>query len=324
MAKGLTAMANPNMVKLNNSGTTELSTKIPLSKLEFRDDFKNMFPLNETAAQNYAEEMTKNGYDNSQPIHLWFFSDEEGLHHIVIDGHTRVKAAQIAGLYDIPCFKHEFNSMLEAKIYALNLQLSRRNLSDIEKIQAVELMDSLRVENGDAVKGKTSEKLAQQLGISSRQVEKIRSVTKDADEETMEQIASGEKSINQVYNEKHPPKQKPKESVLLSTFTGEETTETDFEDEPSSVYSSDNEVFSDKVNFPSEPSSSDDSDLNAFSEMEDSFESIDTELDVTSESEKTDEKLYSMHEITLALTRINLTENKILKVKNLLENGVME
>jgi ParB-like chromosome segregation protein Spo0J len=49
--------------------------------------------------------------------------------------------------------------------------------------------------------GRSSEKTAEALGTSRGKVEKARTVLKNADDELLDEVKSGEKSINQAYNE---------------------------------------------------------------------------------------------------------------------------
>ncbi len=65
-------------------------------------------------------------------------------------------------------------------------------------------------------KGKASEIIAKQIGVSSKTVEKTRVVLKEATPEQLEAIKKDELSMNQVFNqiqEKKPKTEKPKVST---------------------------------------------------------------------------------------------------------------
>lgn len=197
--KALTAMKT-NMAQLNNSGTSDLSVMMPLTSITLTDDFKDLFPLDDDKVKEIADNIKENGFDKSQPIHIWKTEDK----NILIDGHTRLAASKIAQLYDIPVFIHHFESTKDAQLYALNLQIKRRNLSSSQILFAVEMYDSIKKtgrkpEGSTEEKGRTSEKIAEEIGVSARTIQKAQTVNKLADEETKDKIKAGEMSINQAY-----------------------------------------------------------------------------------------------------------------------------
>lgn len=197
--KSLTALKT-NMSQLNNSGTTELSVMLPVASITLSDDFKELFPLDENKVKEIADNIRQNGFDKSQPLHIW---ENEGK-KVLIDGHTRLAACLLAELYDVPVFMHHFDSVKDAQLYALDLQIKRRNLSSQQILLAIEMYDSIKTtgrkpEGSTEQTGKSSKKLASELGIGERTVEKARAVNRLADEETKDKINSGEVTINQAY-----------------------------------------------------------------------------------------------------------------------------
>lgn len=204
MAKrNLTALStNTENSTFSNSNTSELSVMVQVDKIKLDDNFKALFPADEKRIEVIAEDMKTNGFDKSQVLHLWKKTDGT---MILIDGHTRLAAAKIAGLYDVPVFIHNFETEEEARQYAIGLQVKRRNLSSEEILIAVEMFDSIKVPGRKASDqegtGKSSIKLAEMLGIGTRTVEKARTVLRDADEETKEKIKNHEKTVNQAYEE---------------------------------------------------------------------------------------------------------------------------
>lgn len=194
------------------SGTTDLSITKNISDIKFADDFKNLFPRNEAMVDVIAEDIKANGFDKSQPVHIWKEQD------VLIDGHHRFYAAEKAGLKTIPCYEHSFDSIESAMEYALKLQTQRRNLKDDEIVRAIEQMDTLKKRgvkgsDDDKEKGKSSEKLAEALGISSRKVEKARAVLNQATEEVKQEVKNGEKSINKAYTETKQQQKAQKEQA---------------------------------------------------------------------------------------------------------------
>ena len=100
-----------------------------------RPPFSEIFPFKPAVFEAAKQAMAEWGYDPSQPIIVW----DEG--QAVIDGHTRIKAAQEAGIADIPVHYKSFDTEDEALAYAIHLQRNRRNLTDAEIIRCIEVLD---------------------------------------------------------------------------------------------------------------------------------------------------------------------------------------
>ena len=85
--------------------------------------------------------MRQHGYDGAHPIAVWG--------DIPIDGNTRLKAAQQAGLTHVPVIYRSFASEEEALKYAIHCQRDRRNLTDADILRLVEELDHRRTRGGD-------------------------------------------------------------------------------------------------------------------------------------------------------------------------------
>ena len=161
--------------------------------------------------------MKKNGFDESKPIVLWKGKS------IVIDGHTRLRAARKAGLYQIPVVMKDFEDVEDALEYAIKCQKNRRNLTDKEILRCIAELDK-RKPSGQrndlapcgARLGKSSSEMAKTLGISSRKVERARAVLDKAPEEIKEAVKSGQMSINAAYNKTVKPEKGSAESLQLA------------------------------------------------------------------------------------------------------------
>lgn len=193
-----------------NSGTADLSIMRAVKDIQIVDDFAGLFPRNETMVQTIADDMRLNGYDMSQPVHIW--KEQKCL----IDGHHRFYAAASVGIKEIPVYEHSFPDIEQAMEYALKLQVQRRNLNDAELYAAVKKIDSLKKrgrkssdsENEPA--GKSADHLGEILGTSGKKVEKIRAIEKKATEEVKKAVADGSMSINAGYKSTRPaPAPKP-------------------------------------------------------------------------------------------------------------------
>ena len=164
--------------------------------------------------------MAKHGYDESQPVLIWKEED------VLIDGHTRKKAAEINNYFDIPYHEKSFQNIEEALEYALSLQVARRNLNDAELVNAVLRLDELKKrgvkkEGEDVSKGKSSEQLANLLNTNSRKIEKIRAINKDGDEDVLEAVKKGEQSVEKAYKATREKVKKEKD-IFKDDFLDEE------------------------------------------------------------------------------------------------------
>ena len=75
--------------------------------------------------------------------------------------------------------------------YELHLQLDRRNLSDGESLRMFRKLEELKnqtKQTGGATSDFTDSKLSEQLKCSERQVQKLRELTKRADNETLRKV----------------------------------------------------------------------------------------------------------------------------------------
>lgn len=199
MAKTLNILKAGNSIPFADNGL-KLSKSIKIDEIEYHDDFKSLFFIDEKLLERIVNSMKENKYDNSQPVHIWIYTDEKGItHKYLIDGHTRVKAAEQAGFETVPYYEHKFESFEEAYKYVLGLQVNRRNLEGSELLRNIaKLYGTDFIQN---VEGKKSEVIGELLGVSDRTVEKGLYVIENADEETLTKIDSDELSVNKAYKQ---------------------------------------------------------------------------------------------------------------------------
>jgi len=186
-----------------------------LNELKTQEPFCNLFDINQSTLTSIVEDMKVNGYDMAFPIVVWSGKN------IVIDGHTRLMAAEQAGINDVPVYAYEFESELVALEYAIHNQRDRRNLTEIELMRCWEVVDQIkqkgehlkeypRDEVGHVVKPNKIEtnfignqpsvkQTANMLGIGATKGQEIRSVLSDP--EARESVESGERTIHRAAQE---------------------------------------------------------------------------------------------------------------------------
>ncbi len=161
-------------------------------------EFMNLLKMDESVISSMTDSMKKDGFKPGHEIHLW---DRDGQ-LILIDGHTRLHCWQSLGNTKIPSIIHHFETLEDAKKFAIHEQSDRRNLSGEALLKAVAEFNFEKGRgNSGEEKGKASAIIGKQLGVSSKTVEKARVVLKEATVEQKEAIRKGKSSVNQVYNQ---------------------------------------------------------------------------------------------------------------------------
>lgn len=173
-------------------------------------EFQKLLVMEADVLEKMRESMREEGFKPGHEIHIW----KRGKEYILIDGHTRKSAWESLGNKTIPCIIHNFADIEEAKTFAIKEQINRRNLSGQALLDAVANFN-FEKGKGNVVgeKGKASEIIAKQIGVSAKTVEKTRLVLKEASPEQLEAIKKDEISMNQVYKQiqdKKKPKSEPK------------------------------------------------------------------------------------------------------------------
>ncbi|EID84291.1 putative transcriptional regulator [Treponema sp. JC4] len=182
---------------IQNKFDSERIQMVEISKLKFDKDFKELFAQEPEKVERIAQDMKKHGFDKSQPI----IATKDGS---ILDGNSRFIAANQVGIKYLPVVYKNFVDKNEALKYELHLQLDRRNLSDAEVFAMFKKLEGMKQNakaEGKSTEDFTDAKIAEQLKKSERSVQKIRELSKKADKQTLDKVASGELSINKALSE---------------------------------------------------------------------------------------------------------------------------
>ena len=164
---------------------------VSIEKLHFDEDYKAVFKQEEDKIQRIAEDMKANGFDKSQPIIL----DEN---YAILDGNSRYMACQIAGITKVPVIIKKFESKKEALLYALGLQMNRRNIADESiLIDTYNKLAAMKDEEGNKLF--TDVEIAEKLRVSPRQISKAKEVDLKATDEIKAALRAGEISLHKAY-----------------------------------------------------------------------------------------------------------------------------
>ena len=164
---------------------------VSIDKLHFDEDYKAVFKQEEDKVQRIAEDMKENGFDKSQPIIL----DEN---YAILDGNSRFMACQIAGIAKVPVIIKKFESKKDALLYALGLQMNRRNIADESiLIDTYNKLAAMKDEEGNKLF--TDVEIAEKLRVSPRQISKAKEVDLKATDEIKAALRAGEISLHKAY-----------------------------------------------------------------------------------------------------------------------------
>ena len=206
------------MVKDTTQKISEKKT-LKIKDIVLIPEFQKLLVMEEDVLEKMKQSMKEEGFKSGHEIHIW----KRGKEYILIDGHTRKCAWESLGNKTIPCIIHNFADIEEAKTFAIKEQINRRNLSGQALLDAVANFNYEKGK-GNVVgeKGKASEIIAKQIGVSAKTVEKTRLVLKEASPEQLEAIKKDEISMNQVYKQiqdKKKPKPEPKSEEKVDKET---------------------------------------------------------------------------------------------------------
>ncbi len=176
---------------------------MPTVALHTAAPFKDLFPIHEGTLNDVVESMKEKGFDWSTPIILW-----AGHKVTVVDGHTRLAAAQKLHINQVPVILHEFKDENDALQYAIVSQRARRVLTDAELLACISALDKRnpvgrpeKTASREVISGPSAKKTAKMLKISKAKVERIRTVNDHGSDKTKAAVASGKMSINKAYNQ---------------------------------------------------------------------------------------------------------------------------
>lgn len=186
-----------------------------MNNLQIDQEFKELVPPLSTEEYEQLKANIKNeGWRENEAILIW--------NNKIIDGHHRYKICQELGINNFKVSKKEFETREEVKVWMINNQKGRRNLTDGWKWELARIKKKILEERGrekqlstlkkgeekpvlsesdKTEKHNTREEIAQELGWSTGKVGVAEKVWNKADEETKEKIKEGEKSFNETYEE---------------------------------------------------------------------------------------------------------------------------
>lgn len=186
-------------------------------ELTIDSDFQSLIPpLGREELLQLEQNIKQDGCRD--PLVVW--------NDVLIDGHNRYEICTRLKI-QFELTRKDFDSREAVKVWMIDNQKGRRNLTDGWKFELAQTRKALLAEKGRENKqgrGKvlstidktnTQQELAKELGWSTGKVAMADKVWKDADDEVKQQIKTGEKSINEAYQDiKHQEKKAKQEEQL--------------------------------------------------------------------------------------------------------------
>jgi ParB-like chromosome segregation protein Spo0J len=189
--------------------------RMKTTEIRTNETFTNLFPIKAEVLSKIEEHIRENRFLISHPLDLAKWGDLK--EPVCIDGHTRLQAAKNLGLEEVPVITHELDSEDEALELAIHLQQNRRNITDAEIFACVQALDKRHQRGGDRRSDEAKSKpqvcgigesrsasakhTADVVGISTRKVEQIRTITDHGEWDILDSVKNGEMSINKGYEE---------------------------------------------------------------------------------------------------------------------------
>ena len=182
-------------------------------------EFKTLIPpLSEEEFKQLEANCVENGIQDS--LKVW--------NGILIDGHNRFEIAENHRL-EYKTEEMEFSSRDDVKLWIINNQLGRRNLSAYDRSVLALKLKPLIAEKAKEQQGArtdisqksvkscdTQKEVAKVAGVSHDTIHKVEVIENSGDKELIGKVRNKETSINKAYREVRglPPKQMPQTKVI--------------------------------------------------------------------------------------------------------------
>ncbi|MEI6388824.1 MAG: ParB/Srx family N-terminal domain-containing protein [Spirochaetota bacterium] len=109
----------PDKAAVNNSGDKAIGITLSLDQITKAEAFASLFIIKPEVLAAIKADMAVNGFDPSKPVNVWKKPDGS---RILIDGYTRVSAAESLGLLHVTAYEKTFASEADALAYAIHTQ----------------------------------------------------------------------------------------------------------------------------------------------------------------------------------------------------------
>jgi ParB-like chromosome segregation protein Spo0J len=181
--------------------------------LELADPFVSLFPVDQESLKLVTNSIRELGYQPDKPILVWRDAFGDRGRQVVVDGHTRHRAALDLKLGEIWVTLRQFHDVDAAITAAIGEQVQRRNLNR-EQIAAyvVAILPKLDPHVTGGLATRTGQELADLLGVGIATVKRARALYGSGRDDLIDAVKDGEMSLLSAYTEStdgQPPAQAP-------------------------------------------------------------------------------------------------------------------
>lgn len=173
--------------------------------LELAEPFVSLFPVDAETLRLVTDSIREHGFQIDKPILAWkdAFGDKGRL--VVVDGHTRLRAALDLKLPEIYVTVRQYPNLDVAITAGIGEQVQRRNLNREQIAAYVISILPLLDEKRGGLRTRTGKQLAQLLGVSEITVKRARVVLESGQTDLIDAVKNGEKSMLAAYTELTAP-----------------------------------------------------------------------------------------------------------------------
>ena len=169
--------------------------------LEQAEPFKSLFPVERETLELVKGSMREHGYQADKPILVWKDAFGERGRQVVVDGHTRLRAARDLKLPEVWATMRQFKDADAAVTAAVGEQVQRRNLNRQQLAAHVVAILPHLDETKGGLRTRTAKQLAAMLGVSVPTIDRARGVIASGDEELIAAVKDGSMSLLGAYSE---------------------------------------------------------------------------------------------------------------------------
>ena len=169
--------------------------------LELAEPFVSLFPVDPTTLKLVTDSIRERGFQADKPLLVWKDAFGDRGRPVVVDGHTRLRAALDLKLKEIPANMRQFKNVDAAITAGVGEQVQRRNLNREQIAAYVVSILPLLDETKDGLRSRTTKQLAAMLGVSTATIDRARGVLASNNEVLIEAVKSGGMSLLAAYGE---------------------------------------------------------------------------------------------------------------------------
>jgi ParB family chromosome partitioning protein len=166
--------------------------EVSIESIITSEPFISLFIIRDDVYSAVLHSIKEHGYDKAQPLIVWREKN------ILIDGHTRLKAAKEMGIKHISIIEKSFADEEAALDYVYKLQFARRNLKDGELMHlAKKTLERYKKSYGEG--GKADYLSKRFVGLSVGKAKKLIAILDNASGEELDEILKENVTINFAY-----------------------------------------------------------------------------------------------------------------------------